>query len=82
MCYFRPIHCVLHVLKYKMDGPLKNTTYHTLTNISMKYIVMYKVYTDVGGIKIVILCLSTCTQDNPLAKARGLSPRTGEHPMV
>ena len=29
-----------------------------------------------------IPCLSTCTHDNPLAKARGLSPRTGGQPMV
>ena len=40
-------------------------------------IVMFKVYTDIGGIKKVIPCLSTCKQDNPLAKARGLSSRTG-----
>ena len=32
--------------------------------------------------KIVIQCLSTCKLDNPLAKARGLSPRTGGQPMV
>ena len=48
----------------------------------MKYPVMCKVYTDVGGIKIVIPCLSTCTLDNPLAEARGLSPRTGGQPMT
>ena len=55
---------------------------HLYTTFSMKYLVMYKGYTDVGGIKLVIPCLSTCTQDKPLAKARGLSPRVGGQPMV
>ena len=35
--------------------------YTTLTNLCMKYLMMCKVYTDVGGIKIVIPYLSTCT---------------------
>ena len=47
-----------------------------------KYHVVYKVYTGVGGIKKIIPCLSTCTYDNPLAKARGLSPLTGGQAMV
>ena len=56
-------------------------SYITLTNLSTKY-------HDVQGIhrcrwyKIVIPCLSACTEGNPIAKARGLSPRTGEQPMV
>ena len=28
-----------------------NTIYTTFTNFSMKYLVMCKVYTDIGGIK-------------------------------
>ena len=38
---------------------------------------MCKIYTDVGGIKIVMPWLSPCTGDNPLAKACRLSPHTG-----
>ena len=35
------------------------------------------VYTSEGGIKESYDGVSTCTGDNPRAKARGLSPRTG-----
>ena len=49
---------------------------------SRKYLVMCKIHTDVGGIKKVIQYLPTCTLDNPLAKARGLSPRIGGQAMV
>ena len=31
----------------------KSLHYTTLTNFSMKYLIMCKVYTDVGGIKLV-----------------------------
>ena len=42
-----------------------------------------KVYTDARRwYKIVKTCLFTYTKDNPLAKARGLSPRTGGQAMV
>ena len=41
-----------------------------------------KVYTDEGGIKWLYHGLSACTEDNPLAKARGSSPRTGGQTMV
>ena len=39
---------------------------------------MYKVYIDEGGIKQLYHDQSTCMGDNPLAKARGLSPRAGK----
>ena len=57
--------------------------YTTLTNRLGHNISWCKVYTDVGGIK-VITCLSTYMYmyDNPLAKAHGLSPRTGGQRMV
>ena len=45
-------------------------SYTTLTNLCTKDLLMCKVYTDVGGIK-VIQCLSTCMQDNPLAMGHG-----------
>ena len=43
-----------------------------IANCSTKYFILSKVYTDV---------LSTCMGDNPLAKARGLSPCTGGQTM-
>ena len=46
------LHCLHHT---KKDARL----IWVYTNFSMKYLVMCKVYTDVGGIK-VISCLSTC----------------------
>ena len=55
--------------------------YTTITNFSTKYLVTCKLYTVVDGIKKVIPCLSICTEDNPLAKARGLSPRIGGQAM-
>ena len=65
--------------------------YTTLTNISTNYLVMCKVYTDVGGIKTlyyVCLHVPVCTIIHSLKlvdyKARGLSPHTctGGQPMV
>ena len=41
-----------------------------------------EIYTDKGRIKKLYHGLSTCTGDNPLAKARGLTPRTGGQTMV
>ena len=38
-----------------------NPVYTTFTNFSMKYHLMCKVYTDVGGIKKLYHGLSTCT---------------------
>ena len=51
-------------------------------NSSTKYVVLSKVYTNEGGVKLLNRGLSACTGDNPLAKARGLSPRTGGQNMV
>ena len=50
-------------------------------NFSMIYFAMGKVCTDKGSIKQLYHGLSACTGDNPLAKARGLSPRTGGQTM-
>ena len=47
------------------------------------YCLMYKIYTDIGGIKYAIVKprLPTYTGDSQPAKARGLSPRTCEQSM-
>ena len=43
---------------------------------STRYLVTCKIYTGYHGLCEVELDLSACTDDNPLAKARGLSLRT------
>ena len=43
---------------------------------------MCKVYTGYCGTSEIEHGLCTCTVDNPLAKARGLSLRTGAQPML
>ena len=49
---------------------------------SMKNFMLSKVFTDKDGIKKLFNNLSACVGDNPLAKAIGLSPRTGRQTMV
>ena len=53
-----------------------------IANFSTKYFILSKVHTDESGIKYLHHGLSACTGDNPLAKNRGLSPRTGGQTMV
>ena len=43
---------------------------------------MCMVYTDYCGTSEIEHGLCACTVDNPLAKARGLSLRTGAQPML
>ena len=43
---------------------------------------MCKVYTGYCGTREIEHGLCACTVDNPLAKARGLSLRTGAQPML
>ena len=43
---------------------------------------MCKVYTGYCGTSEIDHGLCACTVDNPLAKARGLSLRTGAQPML
>ena len=43
---------------------------------------MCKVYTEYHGTSKIEHDLCTCTVDNPLAKARGLSLRTGAQTML
>ena len=58
--------------------------YHVskIPNFSMKYFIFSKVYSVLDGIKKLYHCLSACARDDPLAKVRGLSPRTGGQTMV
>ena len=53
------------------------TTVHRYPIFSTRYSVMCKVFTGYCGTSEVEHGLCACTVDNPLAKARGLSLRTG-----
>ena len=55
------------------------TTLARIANFSMKYFILIlgKVY-----MMMVVHSLYACTGDNPLALARGLSPRTGGQTIV
>ena len=58
------------------------TTIHRYPIFSMRYYVKCKVYTGYCGTSEIEHGLCACTVDNPLAKARGLSLRTGAQPML
>ena len=58
------------------------TTFHRYPIFSTRYSVMCKVYTGYCGTSEIEHGLCACTVDNPLAKARGLSLRTGAQPMI
>ena len=67
-------------LKYCLKGPLnpkQPTNQPQIPIYSMRYYVMCKVYTGYYGTSEIEHSLCACTVDNPLAKARGLSLRTG-----
>ena len=57
------------------------TTFHRYPIFSTRYSVMCKVYTGYCGTSEIEHGLCACTVDNPLAKARGLSLRTGAQTM-
>ena len=58
------------------------TTIHKYPIFSTRYSVMCKVYTGYCGTSEIEHGLCACTVDNPLAKARGLSLRTGAQTML
>ena len=58
------------------------TTFHRYPIFSTRYSVTCKVYTNYCGTSEIEHGLCACTVDNPLAKARGLSLRTGAQPML
>ena len=58
------------------------TTFHRYPIFGKRYSVLCKVYTGYCGTSEIEHGLCACTVDNPLAKARGLSLRTGAHTML
>ena len=58
------------------------TTIHRYPIFSTRFSVMCKVYTGYDGTSEIEHGLCACTVDNPLAKARGLSLRTGAQTML
>ena len=58
------------------------TTIHRYPILSARYSIMCKVYTGYHGTSEIEHGLCACTVDNPLAKARGLSLRTGAQTML
>ena len=58
------------------------TTIHRYQIFSTRYSVMRKVNTGYCGTSEIEHGLCVCTVDNPLAKARGLSLRTGAQTML
>ena len=81
----------LAVRAYQFDFPARNTctlviitctTIHRYPIFSIRYSVMCKVCTGYRGTSEIEHSLCACTVDNPLAKARGLSLRTGAQTML
>ena len=66
------------------DSPISDhcTTFHRYPIFSKRFSVLCKVYTGYCGTSEIEHGLCACTVDNPLAKARGLSLRTGVQPML
>ena len=65
------------------ENPKSNcTTIHRYEIFSTRYSVICKVYTGYCGTSEIEHGLCTCSIDNPLAKARGLSLRTGARTML
>ena len=58
------------------------TTIHRYQIFSMRHSVMCKVYSGYCSTSEIEHGLCACTVDNPLAKARGLSLRTGAQTML
>ena len=77
-CYFHST--VRKSVLGKLNGNC--TTIHRYPIFSMKYSVMCKVYTGYCDTSEIEHGLCACTVDNPLAKARGLSLRTGAQTML
>ena len=57
-------------------------TFHRNPVFSKRYSVLCKVFTGYHGTSEIEHGLCACTVDNPLAKARGLSLRTGAQTML
>ena len=66
---------------YTLNGKNVNVMLES-TIFSKSYSVLCKVYTGYCGTSEIEHGLCACTADNPLAKARGLSLRTGAQTML
>ena len=71
----------MHLLCVKVISCI-NHSCQISPDLARNKFILIKVYTDENGMKYLYHGLSTCTGDNPLAKARGLSPRTGGQTVV
>ena len=84
--FLRDSHLNFSGMLVKVYLPVTNlfscTTFHRYPIFSTRYSVMCKVYTGYCGTSEIEHGLCTCTVDNPLAKARRLSLRTGAQPML
>ena len=69
-------------LSSSIDNNRTCTTFHRYPIFSKSYTVLCKVYTGYCGTSEIEHGLCACTVDNPRAKARGLSLRTGAQPML
>ena len=67
---------------FKIYNVVICTTFHRYPIFSKRYSVLCKVYTGYCGTSEIEHGLCACTVDNPLAKARGLSLRTGAQTML
>ena len=72
---FTTVDCVAFLTEYC-------TTIHRYPIFSMRYSVLCKVYTGCHGTSEREYGLCACTVNTPLAKARGLSLRTGAQTML
>ena len=68
--------------RFMTTPPYSCTTIHRYPVFSTRYSVMCKVYTGYCGTSQIEHGLCACTVDNPLAKARGLSLRTGAQTIL
>ena len=67
---------------FRKFTPNTCTTIHIYSIFSTRYSVICKVYTGYCGTSEIEHGLCACTVDNPLAKARGFSLRTGAQTML
>ena len=77
MYSFFPILIMFPMRKKKRIYNLHIPPFPEIAAFSSKYFILIK-----GGVKQLYHELSACMVDNPLVKARGLSPRIGGQTMV
>ena len=65
-----------------LENKRRCTTIHRYPIFSTRYSVIYKVYSSYCGTSGIEHGLCACKVDNPLAKAQGLSLRTGAQTML